>query len=65
VTRSVSLLLSGKQAFAKGGRITVIAAPPNGISGASGILLDGDNIGHAGDNGVFAILPKARGITRG
>jgi hypothetical protein len=62
---SVSLLLSGKQAFARGGRITVIAAPPNGISSSTGVLLDGGDTGQAGDNGVFTILPKARGITRG
>jgi hypothetical protein len=64
-THSVSLLLSGKRAFAEGGRITVIAAPPDGISSASGVLLDGGDKGQAGDDGVFAILPKARGITRG
>jgi hypothetical protein len=64
-THSVSLLLSGKRAFAEGGRIMVIAAPPDGISSASGVLLDGGNKGQVGDDGVFAILPKARGITRG
>ena len=64
-THSVSLLLSGKQAFARGGQITVIAAPPGGVSGASGVLLDGGDTGQAGDNGVFSILPAASGITRG
>ncbi len=62
---SVSLLLSGKEAFAKGGQITVIAAPPDGVSSASGVWLDGNDEGVAGDNGAFTILPKARGITRG
>ena len=62
---SVSLLLSSKQTFAHGGQITVIASPPNGVSSAAGILLDGGDEGHAGDNGVFTILSKARGITRG
>jgi len=62
---SVSLLLIGKQAFAEGGKLTVIAAPPDGVSGAAGVLLDGNNEGVAGDNGVFTIMPKARGITRG
>ena len=62
---SVSLLLSGKQAFAQGGHIAVIAAPPNGVSSAAGVLLDGNDEGVAGDNGAFTILPKARGITRG
>ena len=62
---SVSLLLTGKQEFAKGGQITVIAAPPGGVSDASGVSLDGGDTGQAGDNGVFTIVPKARGITRG
>jgi hypothetical protein len=43
----------------------VIASPPDGVSDASGVLLDGNHEGIAGDNGVFTILPKARGITRG
>jgi hypothetical protein len=64
-THSVRLLLSGKRAFAEGGRITVIAAPPGGVSSAAGVLLDGSDKGQSGDNGVFTILPKARGITRG
>ena len=64
VDHSISLLLSGKQAFAKGGQITVIAAPPGGVSSASGVLLDGNDEGQAGDNGTFTILPRARGIDR-
>jgi hypothetical protein len=63
-THAVSLLLAGKQAFAQGGQITVIASPPVGVSDASGVLLDGNDQGNAGANGVFTILPKARGITR-
>jgi hypothetical protein len=62
---SVTLLLSGKQAFAKGGQITVIAVPPSGVSSASGVLLDGNGEGQPGDNGEFTILPRASGITRG
>ena len=64
-TDAVNLILSGKQAFAKGGEITVIAAPPNGVSSSAGTLLDGNDEGVAGDNGTFTILPKGRGITRG
>jgi hypothetical protein len=60
----VSLLLSGHEAFAKGGQITVVASPPSGVSSASGVLLDGNDRGTAGDNGVFTILPKATGIVR-
>jgi hypothetical protein len=61
---SVNLLLAGTQAFKDGGQITVVAAAPGGVSSALGVLLDGNNQGTPGDNGVFAILPKARGITR-
>jgi hypothetical protein len=64
-TDSVSLLLGGKQAFTQGGQITVIATSPGGVGGTSGVLLDGSDKGQAGDNGVFTILPRARGITRG
>jgi hypothetical protein len=61
---SVSLLLSGKQAFAHGGRITVISTPPGGVSSAASVLLDGNDEGQPGDNGTFTILPRARGIQR-
>ncbi len=64
-TNSVSVLLSSKQKFAKGGQITVIAAPPGGVSSAAGVALDGNDEGVAGDDGVFTILANARGITRG
>ena len=63
-THSVSLLLSGKQAFARRGQITVIAATPNEVSGATRVLPDGGHKGQAGDDGVFTILPKASGIAR-
>jgi RHS repeat-associated protein/uncharacterized repeat protein (TIGR01451 family) len=62
--QSVSLLLSGKQAFAQGGRITVISTPPSGVTSAAGVLLDGNNEGQPGDNGTFKILPRARGVQR-
>ena len=54
---SVSLLLKGSQAFATGGKITVVAAPTGGVSSALDVLLDGNDL-------VFSILSKARGITR-
>jgi hypothetical protein len=63
-TQSVSLMLFGNQTFLKGGKITVIAAPPSGITNTSGVFLDGNNEGIPGDNGAFVILPKASGITR-
>ena len=64
VDRSFSLLLSGKQAFAQGGRITVISTPPGGVSSAAGVLLDGNDEGRSGDNGTFTILPRARSVQR-
>jgi hypothetical protein len=63
-TNSVSLLMSGKP-FRKGGHLTVIAAPPDGIASAAGVFLDGGNQGVSGDNGSFAILANAKGIVRG
>jgi RHS repeat-associated protein len=62
-THSVSLILTGKQAFAQGGQITVIATPPDGVSGDTGVLLDGGDSGVAGDNGVFTIQKGGKGIT--
>jgi hypothetical protein len=62
-THVASLLVTG-QKFLKGGRITVIASPPNGVSSVSGGLLDGNGDGVGGDNAVFSILAKARGIIR-
>ena len=64
-TDSVTLTFKGKQAFTDGGQITVIAARPGGVSSAAGVLLDGNNEGVAGDNGVFMILPKGKAVTRG
>jgi hypothetical protein len=63
-SNSVSLMVSGKQGFAQGGQITVIATPTGGVTSASGVLLDGGGQGRAGNDGVFAILPNASGITR-
>jgi hypothetical protein len=63
-TDSVELLLNGSQAFTKGGQITVIGTAPGGVSSAAGVLLDGNNQGMPGDNGVFMILTKARGVAR-
>jgi hypothetical protein len=64
-SESVSLQLLAPQTFKQGGQINVLAAAPGGVSSAAGILLDGNNEGKAGDDGMFSILPKARGITRG
>lgn len=63
-TQSVSLVLSAAQPFANGGTITVMAALPTGITDVSGVLLDGEGNGIAGENAVFNIEPGATGITR-
>ena len=57
-SRSVTLKLLGKQAFAKGGQITITYAPPNGVSGADGVALS------SGD-AAFTIAKKGKGITLG
>jgi hypothetical protein len=51
---SVSLLDSGHHAFTTGGRITINATPPRGITDRFGTYLDG--------NRLFTILPKALGV---
>jgi hypothetical protein len=58
LSNSVTLTVEGKPTFATGGQIKVIASPPNGVSSAAGVLLDGSDT-------VFTILPKAKGITPG
>jgi streptogramin lyase len=57
-TQSVTLNLAGKQTFAKGGQITVIYSPPNGVSSASGVALDSNDA-------TFTVQPRAKGITAG
>jgi hypothetical protein len=61
---SVDLILKGKQAFPKGGRIVVIAAAPGGLTSAAGVSLDGNNDGTPGDNATFTITKNARTVTR-
>jgi hypothetical protein len=58
-THSVSLLLIGKQAFLKGGQITLLG----GISSSDGGLLDGNGQGKGGVNAVFNISSNARSLT--
>ncbi|MFI5454720.1 MAG: hypothetical protein ACHRXM_04655 [Isosphaerales bacterium] len=57
-TNIVTLTIKGKQPFAMGGQIKVIASPPNGVSSAAGVLLDTSDT-------VFTILAKAKGIAPG
>ena len=59
---SVSLHLVGKQTFAKGGQITVIATPPAGIQDPSGLFLDGNGDGTAGDSAVYTISRNGKSV---
>jgi hypothetical protein len=61
-TDTAELILKGSQAFAKGGRITLISTPPGGLESASGVFLDGNNSGTPGTSGVLNILPKGRTV---
>jgi hypothetical protein len=54
-THIVTLTIVGKQSFAKGGQVTVIATPPGGVSSATGAFL-------VANDTVFMIQPKASGI---
>ncbi len=54
-TNAVILTIMGKQAFAKGGQITVNATPPDGVSSATGDFL-------ATNDTVFNILAKAKSV---
>jgi hypothetical protein len=60
---SVTLVPTGQQKFTLRGQITLLASAPDQISGSNDILLDGNNLGSAGDNGTFTILKDAKGIT--
>jgi hypothetical protein len=52
---TVLLTLSGNQAFAKGGQITIVAAPPSGLESAAGVFLVGVT--------QFTVSPGARSVT--
>ncbi len=51
----VTLMIVGKQSFAKGGRITVNDVPPSGVSSTTGVYL-------ASNDTVLTILPRAKAI---
>jgi hypothetical protein len=58
VKNAVKLTLVGKQTFAKGGQITVIYAPPGGVTSAQGVPL-------SPSDASFTIQPKATAVTPG
>jgi virginiamycin B lyase len=61
---TVSLMLAGRPRFTQGGQIVVSGVPPTGVAGASGDYLAGSG-GTPGSEGIFRILPNARGVVTG
>jgi virginiamycin B lyase len=64
MSRSVTLMLTGRARFAAGGRLVVSAQSPAGVTDAGGVYLDGGNQGVPGDDGTFVIAPGATAISR-
>ena len=58
-TNTVTLTITGNQPFTSGGRIIINAAPPNGVSSASGFSLN------ANDTDYISIATKAKNIVPG
>ena len=55
-TNSVTLTIKGKNPFAKGGHLTIVASPPNGVSSQAGVFLSASTLS-------FKISANAKGIT--
>jgi hypothetical protein len=53
---SVTLKVNGKNLFAKGGQLTILSSPPNGVSSAAGVYLSSSSLS-------FTISPNAKSIT--
>jgi len=52
--KTVNLIIEGKPHFTNGGQLIVNAAAPTGITGTTGVYVDG--------NAIFTVLPGGRGI---
>ena len=57
-TNTVTLNITGNQPFTSGGKIIINAAPPDGVSSASGVLLNANDTN-------YTIGTKAKSITPG
>ena len=55
-TDTVTLTILGKQKFAQGGQISVIASPPYGVASEAGVPL-------IANDAIFTISPRARKVT--
>ncbi len=58
-TNIITLNVSSKQTFPKGGQITIIGTPPGGVASSLSVLLNG------GTSSTFTIEPKLKGIVTG
>ncbi len=57
-SNTVTLTVVGKNPFTKGGQLTIVAAPPNGVSSQAGVFLSSSSLS-------FRISANAKAITRG
>jgi hypothetical protein len=57
-TETVTMTIQGKQKFAKGGQVSIIASANGGLTSTSGVPVEASNT-------EFTILPRAKGIVPG
>jgi hypothetical protein len=57
-SNSVTLKVGGKNPFAKGGQLTILSSPPNGVRSQAGVFLNTSSL-------AFRISANAKSITRG
>ena len=56
-SNSVTLKVSGKNPFTKGGQLTIVSSPPNGVSSQAGVFLGSSTV-------AFRISNNAKSIAR-
>ena len=61
-SNTVRLTFAGKPRFIAGGQLVVVSSSSNGITSSSGTHLEGNTGTIPGADGVYKILPDARGI---
>jgi hypothetical protein len=61
-SNTVRLKLAGKPRFIAGGQLVVVGSNPKGITSSSGMHLEGNTGTTPGTDGLYTILPDARGI---
>jgi hypothetical protein len=63
-THAVTLSLSGRHTFSRGGALVVNASSSTGVADSSGTLVDGNNDGTPGGNASFVIRSKGTSAIR-